>query len=119
MADDLDPTAVERAARAIRQALDDVGLTDEAAHRAARAALGAPSGGPMTEHLHPAPVEGCYRCDLSADEQTTPLTVEEAATCESQRVYPSGPDHLVPYELALRRHDFVAGATWQAARMPR
>ena len=46
MADNLPPAAVERAAaHAIRQALDDVSLTGDAAHRAARAALAA--AGPL------------------------------------------------------------------------
>jgi len=49
-------------------------------------------------------------------EQTTPRTVEEAAREEAERRWPSRSS--APVADASRRAGFVAGAAWQAARMP-
>lgn len=53
-------------------------------------------------------------------EQTTPRTVEDAAREEAQERYPmtSPIAHLLPGHLTVEARAFVAGATWQAARMP-
>ena len=52
-------------------------------------------------------------------EQTTPRTVEEAAREEAERRHPEGGQEWVS---GIGREEFaagfVAGASWQAARMP-
>lgn len=53
-------------------------------------------------------------------EQTAPRTVGEEAREEAQARYPmtSPIAHLLPGHLTVEARAFVAGASWQAARMP-
>ena len=52
-------------------------------------------------------------------EQTTPRTVEEAAREEAERRYvPEHPGTIRDRALSAEVPAFIAGAAWQAARMP-